>query len=114
MYLLYTIVTISYPSKLHGRGGTVTFPVLIGSRGSGFGSKINEVSVQRERGKKRARVFFFLPKGERASQEQEDDGGVGRWCHFCTSEPASGRLPRPVPPQPTSLPATLCGSGVVL
>ena len=58
MYLLYTIVTISYPSKLHGRGGTVTVPVLIGSRGSGFGSKINEVSVQRERGSER--LFLTL------------------------------------------------------
>ena len=57
MHLLYSIVTISYPSKLYRWGGTITFPVLIGSRGNGFGSKINQVYVQRE--KKRARVFFF-------------------------------------------------------
>ena len=80
MYLLYTIVTISYPSKLHGGGGTITFPVLTGGRGSGFGSKINEVSVQRERKKKGKGIFFFLPKGrERLRNKKmmaESVGGV--------------------------------------
>lgn len=44
------------------------FPVLIGSRRSRFGSKIDEVSVQRE--KRRVRVPF-LPESERAFQRLE-------------------------------------------
>ena len=42
----------------------------------------NKSGLCAERKKKGKGIFFFLPKGERASQEQEGDDRVGRRYHF--------------------------------